>query len=119
MGNRLLWAKYVKFTKKTTNFTISPICMVTKCIIMTIRKKSDKVAKGMNIYKDLKVREFGRSCRRCINKNFGISLKPEDCVYLPYMAVCHSCGELRNIVMQVRPQMRWKLCLFGKRETSE
>lgn len=69
----------------------------------------------MSVYKDLKIREFGRGCRHCINENYGLSLKPDHCVYLPYPAVCHRCSELRNIVIDIRPKTRLFLGLFGKK----
>lgn len=56
----------------------------------------------MSIYTYIKEREFGRSCRRCINDVNALSLKTEDCVYLPYPAVCAHCAQMQNIVIDVR-----------------
>ena len=60
----------------------------------------------MSVYTQLKIGEFGRSCRRCINDAAGVSLKTEDCVYLPYPAVCSHCEQLKNIVIEVREVKR-------------
>ncbi len=41
----------------------------------------------------------GYICRRCINREFGARLKPNDCIYEMYPSRCVCCGETRNIVI--------------------
>lgn len=49
-------------------------------------------------------------CRRCINREYGVELKPEDCVYdIPFPARCRNCGEMRNIVTGLRLRGKMKL----------
>jgi hypothetical protein len=49
-------------------------------------------------------------CRRCICKEFGVDLRPEDCIYKnPFPDVCHQCGELRNLVTGFRLSGKRKL----------
>lgn len=55
-----------------------------------------------------------RYCRRCINRRYRSSLRPEDCEYWSYMAKCSACGEICNIVDDLTPTGRWKLW-FAKR----
>lgn len=69
----------------------------------------------MSVYTYIKAREFGRSCRRCINAANKLSLKTEDCFYLPYPAVCSHCAQMQNIVIEVRSGMRMLLKLRGNK----
>ena len=52
-------------------------------------------------------RSLKRTCRRCINKRYRLSLTPADCFYHPYQSECHRCHKTRNIVTSIRS--RWKL----------
>ena len=52
-------------------------------------------------------------CRRCINREFGVDLNPEDCTYEnPFPELCSNCGEIRNIVTGLR--LRGKIKLLFK-----
>ena len=46
---------------------------------------------------------FGAAiCRRCINEQYGVDLKPKDCRYVgAYPDVCACCGKVRNLVGDV------------------
>lgn len=50
--------------------------------------------------------EFRKTCRVCLNQKYGLSLKPKDCQYEGYPHVCHSCGEVKNIVSGIRFRKR-------------
>lgn len=45
---------------------------------------------------------LGLICRNCMNEKFNLRLKPGDCYYTIYPSVCLSCGEVKNIVENIR-----------------
>ena len=53
-------------------------------------------------------------CRECVNRLWGLDLQRQDCVYLPYMELCSSCGQLRNIVVDISRRKRWRIRLYQK-----
>ena len=55
-------------------------------------------------------RELGEEvCRRCIAKRYNVSLLPEDCWYDTYPHPCAVCGEVHNIVIDLKRSGRRKL----------
>ena len=61
-------------------------------------------------------KEFlGTSCRRCMNSQLHLKIKPKDCEYLYYPYPCRCCGKRSNIVVSLRLFSRWKL-LFGRKK---
>ena len=45
----------------------------------------------------------GNICRRCLNRKYGLRLRPEDCRYDSYCpSVCPCCGTVQNIVTRLR-----------------
>ena len=60
-------------------------------------------------YQRLKEEAFRALCRRCVNEAYGLTLRPEDCCYMPYPELCARCGQPRNIVEDIRPIRRWRL----------
>ena len=49
-----------------------------------------------------KIRKYRPNvCRLCLNQAFGFHprLHKADCVYLYYMQICPSCGEMKRIVV--------------------
>lgn len=64
-------------------------------------------------YQELKSKTLKHYCRRCINKMYGLKLKPQDCIYLEYKYECNGCQTMQNIVYDIRKSSRIKL-LFGK-----
>ena len=50
--------------------------------------------------------DLGHTCRECLCEQHRIRLKPQDCYYQMYPAVCSRCGNVKNIVEDIR---------FGKR----
>jgi hypothetical protein len=55
-------------------------------------------------------RELGQEvCRRCIAKRYNVSLLPEDCWYDTYPHPCSICGEVHNIVIDLKRSGRRKL----------
>lgn len=51
----------------------------------------------------------GGICRKCINREYHAKLVPEDCQYYYYPYACPSCGEVRNIVVGFRWQVRTRM----------
>lgn len=52
-------------------------------------------------------------CRKCINREYQVNLKPSDCEYAnPFPSLCACCGEPKNIVTGLR--LTGKLKLLGK-----
>ena len=64
-------------------------------------------------YKTLLRNGLKNHCRTCLNAHYRLRLKRRDCMYFYYPAPCVSCGQVRNIVMEIRPSGRWKLW-FGR-----
>ena len=52
---------------------------------------------------------MGKNCRDCLNRKLGTSLEPKDCMYDLYPHVCSSCGQLRNIVVDLAIKTKMKL----------
>ncbi len=48
-------------------------------------------------------------CRRCIRKAYKVALEPADCYYAMYPSACSSCGEVHNIVVDLRRSGKMKL----------
>lgn len=48
-------------------------------------------------------------CRRCIARQYRVDLLPNDCWYATYPHACSSCGEIHNIVVDLRPSGKRKL----------
>lgn len=65
-------------------------------------------------YRYLKQNVLGRCCRRCVNKEYHLKLVPQDCVYMEYKYKCEKCGDVQNIVYDIRKASRYKI-LFGHR----
>ena len=64
--------------------------------------------------KKIAARFGGPICRRCINAQYGVSLKPFDCKYpYPYKDTCPRCGEMQNIVDGFRISGKIKM-LFAR-----
>lgn len=51
--------------------------------------------------------ELGRVCRACLNQNHRLSLTPRDCLYDDYPHICAGCGEVKNIVSDVKLSKRF------------
>ena len=51
---------------------------------------------------------MGRACRSCLNEKFGVDLKPRDCSYSIYPGQCRICGEMKNIVQEIK----WRKRIF-------
>ncbi len=54
-------------------------------------------------------KKFHGHCRSCINGGLGIHFKHEDCEYWEFPEPCVSCGEVKNIVIGIKPLSRIKL----------
>lgn len=48
-------------------------------------------------------------CRRCIRKAYQVDLEPSDCYYAMYPSACSACGEVHNIVVDLRRSGKLKL----------
>ena len=48
-------------------------------------------------------------CRRCINRQYGVNLKPRDCKYWAWQTPCAQCGNVHNIVVGLRFTGKWKM----------
>jgi len=46
--------------------------------------------------------ELSCSCRSCLNRKYGLKLQPKDCIYEHYPYVCPKCGEVKNIVKNIK-----------------
>ena len=46
--------------------------------------------------------DLKKTCRSCLNQEYGLNLKPKDCLYEDYPYVCQYCGEVKNIVNDIR-----------------
>ena len=42
------------------------------------------------------------TCRECLNRKYSVKLKPKNCVYGEYPHICRECGEVRNIVDDIK-----------------
>ncbi len=60
-------------------------------------------------YSYLKQNILGHYCRNCINKEYHLTLMPEDCIYMEYQYECKKCKKLHNIVYDIRKRSRYKL----------
>lgn len=59
---------------------------------------------------EIRARFGANVCRGCINSVYGTNLLRADCLYEgPYPHVCIRCGEVKNIVADVRLSGKWKL----------
>ena len=47
-------------------------------------------------------RDLGNICRECLNKKYGLRLRPKNCIYENYPHMCHECREVKNIVCEIR-----------------
>lgn len=55
-------------------------------------------------------RDLGNTvCRRCINKFYDVDLQPDNCVYAMYPSQCDACGNVHNIVVELRTSGKMKL----------
>ena len=55
-------------------------------------------------------RELGESvCRRCISGFYRVDLQPEDCWYATYPHPCDHCGQIHNIVVDLKLSGKRKL----------
>jgi len=59
-----------------------------------------------------------RYCRRCINDILSINVEKEDCYYAMYPNQCQKCGQMRNIVEDLRWSAKYKI-LFAKNKLDE
>lgn len=64
-------------------------------------------------YRELKDNVLSVMCRRCINEEYGLELMQEDCYYLPFPDICPHCGQVRNIVGDIRPVKKMKALLLN------
>lgn len=46
--------------------------------------------------------DLGHTCRECLNKKYSVKLKSKYCEYGEYPYVCRECGEVRNIVYDIK-----------------
>jgi len=65
-------------------------------------------------YRDLEETVLKKTCRQCINEQYGLRLRRKDCLYFYYPSPCSCCGEIRNIVTEISARGRWKLLLAGR-----
>jgi len=63
----------------------------------------------MTKYQKIKKEALNVMCRRCINAEFDLNLRMEDCHYRPYPELCVHCGQARNIVAELRRGCRLRL----------
>ena len=63
----------------------------------------------MITYSALKTEGMGKYCRECLNRKYHLSLATKDCEYIYYPRECRRCGEMKNIVSDVKMLSRWKL----------
>ncbi len=68
-------------------------------------------------YRNFQHEALNRSCRECINISYNLRLQSKDCVYYHIPGKCPICGQMKNIVMDIRFTSRGKL-LFGKRQAT-
>lgn len=61
-------------------------------------------------YRTIK-RSMNDICRSCLNEELHIDLEPVDCYYLMYPQMCRRCGEMKNIVTDIRWRKRIRLLL--------
>ena len=50
-------------------------------------------------------------CRNCLNEKHAIGLQPKDCIYAMYPEMCCRCGQMKNIVSEIRFYKRLKIRL--------
>lgn len=67
---------------------------------------------------DFRAKMLKRYCRQCINETLAIHLQREDCCYSMYQNKCHRCGDLKNIVEDLRWNAKYKV-LLAKSEDEE
>jgi len=60
-------------------------------------------------YKEFKQKVCGQWCRRCINAEYHLDLETSDCLYFHFPLECERCGEVRNIVTDIRFMKRLPL----------
>ena len=60
-------------------------------------------------YKEFKRKVGGHWCRRCINAEYPLELESSDCLYFHFPLECERCGEVRNIVTDIRFMKRFPL----------
>lgn len=53
----------------------------------------------------------GNLCRRCINEAYQVQLQTNDCWYEYYPHVCPRCGEIHNIVNDLKLSAKLRLLL--------
>lgn len=79
-------------------------------------------------YAQIKTRIHGGICRRCINKEFGLSLTPQDCIYytqnrngetIYLQRICPRCGQISHMLYSVRWSRRLKIWFPKKQKESE
>ena len=66
------------------------------------------------MYKAFKQATPGMLCRECINQRYGSRLKRNDCRYGIYLSYCECCGQLKNIVTDIKLFSRWKIWKLKK-----
>lgn len=63
-------------------------------------------------YSIFKKHMLNRYCRSCINKKCSIHLKQENCIYAVYQNKCQQCGEMKNIVEDLRWNAKGKILML-------
>ena len=53
-------------------------------------------------------------CRRCINRWYRANLEPSDFIYADYPHPCSCCGNVQNIVVDLRNSGKLKMMLKTK-----
>lgn len=53
----------------------------------------------------------GNLCRRCVNEAYHVQLRSHDCWYEYYPHVCPRCGEIHNIVNDLKLSAKLRLLL--------
>lgn len=65
-------------------------------------------------YQYLKKNGLGVCCRTCLNQMYHMRLQSKDCNYIAYKYTCGKCGEMQNIVADIRKMSRYKV-FFAKK----
>ncbi len=60
-------------------------------------------------YTTLKQAMLGKCCRECLNRVYHLKLERQDCLYIRYPGKCMYCGDIKNIVEDIRWSGRIKL----------
>lgn len=63
----------------------------------------------MITYNALKSGGLNKYCRECMNRKYHLSLATKDCEYIYFPRECKRCGEVKNIVRDIKIFSRWKL----------